>query len=197
MPERASREGGNMKNESGKVCPVELASSLDNKVRRWLQDPRKILAPYVTEGMTVLDVGCGPGFFSIEAAKLAGETGRVISADLQPGMLEIIGRKIKGTALERRITAVQCRPDHINVTDNVDFIIAFYMVHEVPDKAALFRQLRAILKKDGRLLLVEPKMFHVSKNEFDATLNLAAKAGFTITQGPKLLLSWSAILMAA
>ena len=185
-----------MKNESGKVCPVELASSLDNKVRRWLQDPRKILAPFITEGMTVLDVGCGPGFFSIEAAKLAGETGRVISADLQPGMLEIIGRKIRGTALEHRITTVQCRPDHINVSDNVDFIIAFYMVHEVPDKAALFRQLKALLKKDGRLLLVEPKMFHVSKSEFGATLDLAAKAGFTVTQGPKLILSWSVVLKA-
>lgn len=114
-----------MKNESGKVCPVELASSLDNKVRRWLQNPRKILAPFVTEGMTVLDVGCGPGFFSIEAAKLVGETGRVICADLQPGMLEIVGRKIKDTVLESRITTVQCRPDSINVSDTVDFIIAF------------------------------------------------------------------------
>ena len=185
-----------MNNERSKVCPVELASSLDNKVRRWLQDPHKILVPFVTEGMTVLDVGCGPGFFSIEAAKLVGETGRVICADLQPGMLEIVGRKIKGTVLESRMTTVQCRPDSINVSDTVDFIVAFYMVHEVPDKAALFRQLRTVLKKDGRFLLVEPKMFHVSKREFDTTLDLAAKAGFTVTQGPKLLLSWSAILMA-
>ena len=183
-----------MNNEHNRVCPVELASSLDSNARRWLQNPEKILAPFVTEGMKVLDVGCGPGFFSIELAKLVGVTGRVISADLQSGMLEELSRKIKGTMLEPRITPVQCQGDKINVTEDVDFILAFYMVHEVPDKAALFRQLRSVLKENGRVLLVEPKLFHVSKSEFESTLGLAEKAGFTITQGPKLLLSWSAVL---
>ncbi len=46
--------------ERNRVCPVELAGSLDNRFRRWLQNPRKILAPYVREGMKVLDIGCGP-----------------------------------------------------------------------------------------------------------------------------------------
>ncbi len=51
-----------------RVCPVALSGSLDNSIRRWLQNPKKILSPYIKEGMTVLDVGCGPGFFSIEMA---------------------------------------------------------------------------------------------------------------------------------
>jgi len=183
-----------MDNERNRVCPVGLASSLDNKVRRWLQNPHDILAPFVKEGMKVLDVGCGPGFFSIELAKLVGATGKVISADLQAGMLQELKLKIKGTVLEPRITAVQCESGKINVTDNVDFVLAFYMVHEVPDKAALFQQLRIVLKKNGKLLLVEPKLFHVSRPEFESTLAVAEKTGFTVSQGPKLLLSWSAIL---
>jgi 2-polyprenyl-3-methyl-5-hydroxy-6-metoxy-1,4-benzoquinol methylase len=52
-----------MESERNRVCPVELAHSLDNTLRRWLQNPQRILAPYIQEGMTVLDVGCGPGFF--------------------------------------------------------------------------------------------------------------------------------------
>jgi ubiquinone/menaquinone biosynthesis C-methylase UbiE len=184
----------NMDNERNRVCPVELASSLDSKVRRWLQNPNDILAPFVKEGMKVLDVGCGPGFFSIELAKLVGATGRVISADLQEGMLQELRRKIKGTILEPRITTVQCQRDKVNVSEDVDFILAFYMVHEVPDKASLFQQLRSVLKKNGRFLLVEPKLFHVSTEEFQSTLGVAEKAGFTVTQGPKLLLSWSAVL---
>jgi ubiquinone/menaquinone biosynthesis C-methylase UbiE len=183
-----------MDNERNRVCPVELAPSLDNKLRHWLQNPHNILAPFVQKGMTVLDVGCGPGFFSIEIAKLAGATGHVISADLQEGMLQELGRKIKGTALESRITTVQCQRDTINVSGEVDFILAFYMVHEVPDKAVLFQQLRAVLKKNGKLLLVEPKLFHVSREDFAATLGVAKSAGFTISRGPKLLLSWSAVL---
>jgi hypothetical protein len=59
-----------------RVCPVERAGSLDNRFRRLLQNPRKILGPYIEEGMTVLDLGCGPGFFSIEIAQMVGKSGR-------------------------------------------------------------------------------------------------------------------------
>ncbi len=183
-----------MNDERNRVCPVELASTLDSKVRRWFQNPHDILAPFVHVGMKVLDVGCGPGYFSIELAKLVGATGHVISADLQEGMLQKLSQKIKGTLLEPRITLVQCQQDHINVAEEVDFVLAFYMVHEVPDKAALFRQLRALLKKNGTMLLVEPKLFHVSRKDFEATLGVAVNAGFTVSEGPKLLFSWSAIL---
>jgi hypothetical protein len=48
-----------MSDRNKHVCPVELAGSLDNKIRRWLQNPQKILASYLKEGMTVLDIGCG------------------------------------------------------------------------------------------------------------------------------------------
>ena len=79
-----------MPDERNRICPVELAGSLDGKIRRWLQNPQRILAPFVKEGMTVLDVGCGPGFFSVELAKLVGRTGKVISVDLQQGMLDML-----------------------------------------------------------------------------------------------------------
>lgn len=183
-----------MNNNRNRVCPVELASSLDNKFRRWLQNPRTILELFVHEGMTVLDIGCGPGFFSVEMAILAGETGHVLSADLQEGMLAKLRQKIKGTNLEPRVTTILCQPDNINVSEKVDFILAFYMVHEVPDKAAFFNQLRVIMNKNGKFLIVEPKLFHVSRKDFESTLAIAKNAGFTINQGPKLLLSWSAVL---
>ncbi len=73
-----------MSKKPGHVCPVEIAGMLDGKLRRWVHNPVKILSPLITEGMTVLDVGCGPGFFSIEMARLVGADGSVIAADLQP-----------------------------------------------------------------------------------------------------------------
>ena len=72
-----------MNEQKTKVCPVELSGSLDNKLRRWLQNPNKLLAPYLKSGMKVLDMGCGPGFFSIEIAKMIGSDGKVFSVDLQ------------------------------------------------------------------------------------------------------------------
>ena len=71
-----------MMTEQIRVCPVALAASLDNKLRRWLQNPRKILESYVSDGILVLDVGCGPRFFSIELARLVGPDGRVIAPAL-------------------------------------------------------------------------------------------------------------------
>ncbi len=183
-----------MVEERNRVCPVELANSLDSKVRGWLQNPHKILSPYVKEGMKVLDIGCGPGFFSIESAKIVGNNGKVFSVDLQEGMLQKLRNKIKGTALEAIITPIKCERDQINVPEQVDFILAFYMVHEVPDKDIFFKTLKNLLKEEGEFLIVEPKLFHVSQKEFELTIRKAETAGFSITSGPKLPFSFSAIL---
>jgi ubiquinone/menaquinone biosynthesis C-methylase UbiE len=183
-----------MESDRNRVCPVELAGGLDNRVRRWLQDPERILAPYVKEGMKVLDLGCGPGFFSIAMARMVGKTGRVYSADLQEGMLQKVCDKIKGTELEERIQLVKCGNDSINMNEPVDFILAFYMVHEVPDKQSLFKQLKSILNGNGRFLLVEPKLFHVSRRAFAATSRIAEENGFEVLRGPRVLFSWTAIL---
>jgi ubiquinone/menaquinone biosynthesis C-methylase UbiE len=183
-----------MVQDKNRVCPVELANSLDNKIRRYLQNPQKILKPFINEGMKVLDIGCGPGYFSIELAKMIGNSGKVFAVDLQEGMLQKIRDKIKGTGLEERIILIKSEPDKFTVPEKVDFILAFYMVHEVPDKNRFFKDLKNILDDKGQFLLVEPKLFHVSKKEFSATLQIAEKAGFKINKGPKLLFSFSAVL---
>lgn len=180
-----------------RVCPVELSHSLDSFVRRLLQNPRKILSPYITQGMSVLDIGCGPGFFSIEIAKLVGATGKVFSADLQEGMLQRLRDKIKETEPEQRITLIKCDSDKINVPEMVDFILAFYVVHEVPDKNLFFKQLRNILNENGQFLLVEPTLFHVSRKEFEATTRIAEINRFKVYPGPRLRFSWSALLKNA
>jgi len=181
--------------ERNRVCPVELADSLDSRVRRWFQNPRKILGPFVSEGKVALDLGCGPGFFSVELARLVGPHGRVIAADLQQGMLDKLARKVEGTEYSPRIRLVKCDQSGLNIADKVDFILTFYMVHEVPDQPALFRQLFPLLNEKGRYLLVEPKLFHVSRGQFRDTLRHAQAAGFVSAPGPRLLLSWSAVLM--
>ncbi len=104
------------KEKDNKICPVERAGGLDNSIRKLLQNPQKILKPYINEGMTVLDLGCGPGFFSVEIAKLINDSGKVIAADLQEGMLEKVRQKIKGTALEPRITLHKCQEESIDLT---------------------------------------------------------------------------------
>ena len=185
-----------MKEERNRVCPVELAGSLDNRFRRLLQNPYKILSPYVKEGMIVLDIGCGPGYFSIEMANLVGKNGKVIAADLQEGMLWKVNDKIKGTELEKIIQLHKTEKDKINVLQKVDFILVFYMLHEVPGKENFFKELKNILSENGKLLIVEPP-FHVSKKAFESTMNLAKNIGFAINPGFKLSMGRFAVLTHA
>ncbi len=179
--------------KSNRVCRVENAGSLDNRIQRWFQSPRKIMGPYIEEGMTVLDLGCGPGLFSIDMAQMVGSSGRVIAADLQEGMLQKLKEKISGTELEERITLHKCEQDKIGVSETVDFVLLFYVVHEVPNKDALFTELATILKPEGQVLMVEPPV-HVSKKAFEETIQKGQNAGLKIVSRPKVLFSKAAIL---
>ncbi len=183
-----------MSKSKNRVCPVVLACGLDNGIRRWLQNPRKILEPYVQEGMTVLDLGCGPGSFSIDLARMVGPSGRIIAADLQNGMLERIRGKIRGTELEKRIVLHRCKEESIGVSEPVDFVLAFYMIHEVPEMRKFFEEIHSILKPGGKFLIVEPKLLHVSGSEFQATIAKAEAVGFTAIEQPRILFSHSMVL---
>ncbi|MEE9555752.1 MAG: class I SAM-dependent methyltransferase [Candidatus Adiutricales bacterium] len=176
--------------------PVEKADHLDTRFRRWLQNPRKILSPYIEEGMTVLDLGCGPGFFSIDIAQLVGKSGRVIAADLQEEMLQKLRDKIQGTKFEERITLHKSQKNRIDLSENVDFVLAFYMVHEVSNQEEFFNEIGSILKPNGQVLVVEPP-FHVSKTAFEETIGKAGNAGFEPVERPKVFLSKAVILKKA
>ena len=182
-----------MSDRNNRICPVEKADSLDTRIRRWLQNPKKILRPYIEEGMTVLDFGCGPGFFSVDLAQMVGNSGRVIAADLQEGMLHKLRDKIKGTELENRITLHKCEENKIGISENVDFVLAFYIVHEVVNKDSLFTEIETILKPNGQVLIVEPP-FHVSKNAFEETIEKVKAAGFTEVKRPKVLFNKAVVL---
>lgn len=73
-----------MTRKQHEICPAERAGTLENPRRKFLQNPYKILKPYITTDTIVLDIGCGPDFFTIEIAKmLEGGKGKVIAADVQ------------------------------------------------------------------------------------------------------------------
>ncbi|HUX56397.1 MAG TPA: class I SAM-dependent methyltransferase [Bacteroidales bacterium] len=176
-----------------RVCPVERAGGLDNSLRRLFQNPKRILKPYINSGMTVLDLGCGPGFFSIEIAKMMNGSGKVIAADLQEGMLEKVYKKIVGTDLEQSVKLHKCGDEKIGLTEKVDFVLAFYMIHEVSSQESLFRELKTILKPGGIVYIVEPS-FHVSKKAFDDMVNMIKIIGYEIINRPKMLFGRTLIL---
>ncbi|HEX2966015.1 MAG TPA: class I SAM-dependent methyltransferase [Syntrophorhabdaceae bacterium] len=182
-----------MATEKNRVCPAILAGGLDNSIRRWLQDPRKILQPYVTKGMKVLDIGCGPGFFSIELAQMVGKSGKVVALDLQEGMLRKLSDKIRGTELEERITLHKCEKNSFGLSELFDFALAFYMVHEIPDQERFLNDVKSVLKPNGQILIVEPPL-HASKKGFEQTIRKAHDIGFIVAERPKMFLNKAVVL---
>jgi ubiquinone/menaquinone biosynthesis C-methylase UbiE len=161
-----------------------------------VHNPKKMLGAYVRPGMTVMDVGCGMGVFSIGMARLVGAEGRVLAVDLQEPMLRVLRRRAERAGVSERIETVLCGADDLGVSAVVDFVLAFYMVHETPDVRAFLRQLRARLKPEGRLLVAEPT-FHVSETLFQETLEAAADAGLAALDRPKIRMSRSALFGVA
>ena len=111
--------------------PLEKASALDSRLRLFLQNPRKILKKYIRSGMTVLDLGCGTGYFTLEIAKLLDNNGKVIASDAQNGMLEFLQKKLHNNLLQRYIEIHKSKDNSLCLTEKVDFILAFYSFHEM------------------------------------------------------------------
>jgi ubiquinone/menaquinone biosynthesis C-methylase UbiE len=184
---------GKLRQVNNHVCPWWLCRSFDNPLRRIFHDPEHLLAPHVKPGMTTIDIGCGMGYFTLELARLVGPGGRVIAVDLQERMLAALGSRALRAGLAERIVLHRCRPDALGVEGQADFALAFWMVHEVPDKARFFQEIIAFLKPGGRLLLVEPK-YHVTKKSLDRTLAVCRQTGFSVLETPAVALS-RAVLM--
>jgi len=182
-----------MHNSSYRIFPVEKAGVLQGWLRKIFQNPVKILKPYIREGMTVLDMGCGPGFFAVPAAEMVGESGKVIAADLQQGMLDKLREKIKHLDVRNRILLHKCPENSIGVAEKVDLFLAFQVVHEVMDPESFFKEVKSMLKPGGVLYIIEPS-FVVSRKDFKKTLALAGKIGFISVGTPKIFMGRSAVL---
>ncbi len=172
------------------VCPWWLAQALDNPIRRLIHSPDKILGEYIEPGQTVLDLGCGSGTFTIAMARMVVEAGRVIAVDVQEEMLQMVRQKAVKEGLTCRIITHQSEPDRIGISDRVDFALAFYMIHEVPDVDAFLMEVASLLKPSGKLLIAEPLM-HVSESSFKKTVDAARLAGLKPVSEPKIRFSRS------
>lgn len=178
------------------VCPWWMGWFLASPIRRLVHNPRTILAPYIRPGMTVMDLGPGMATFTLDLARFVGPTGRVIAADVQTRMLEQVKKRAAKAGLLDRIETRLVGDDDSwagDLAGKVDFALAFYLVHEVPDAREFFTLVRSTLAPGGRFLVVEPKM-HVSARAYAATVETARQTGFAIVDYPKVPRSRAALL---
>lgn len=182
---------------SHRVCPWWIGYFLATPLRRLLQNPRRILKPWVSEGALVIEPGPGMGFFTLELARLVGSGGRVAALDIQPKMLNVLKRRARRAGLLDRIDARLIGPDRLELADlkgKADLVFAFAVVHELPSAEGFLREAHEVLKAGGKLLISEPHP-RVSKEDFDTTVRLAEAAGFHEKARPQIPRSLSVLMV--
>ncbi len=179
------------------VCPWWFGTLLASRVRKLVQDPARILAPFVKPGATVLEPGPGMGFFTVELARLVGPQGKVVAVDLQQPMLDGVRARAEQATVAGPLVLRRVEPASLGVPDlagQVDFALLFWMLHEVPDPAHFLGELAQALKVGGRILFCEPKG-HVSGQAFEKSLQLAGTVGLRVESRPSIRLSRAALLV--
>lgn len=178
------------------LCPAWLSFTLTNVFRRMAHDPARILGPFVREGGTVLDIGCGPGFFTVPMARLVGARGLVVAVDIQPKMLEKARRRAERAGVVGRVRLHLAGKDSLGLKEKVDFALAFWMAHEVDDLRRFFGEVLEAMKPGGLLLLVEP-LRHVGPRRYEEIVAAAVSAGFEAGEAVAVRLSRAVVLRPA
>lgn len=169
------------------TCPRWLCFSFDNPIRTRIQDPASILAPFVKPGDRVLDIGPGRGYFTLPMSKAVGDRGLVVALDVQKKMLEALDERGREAGLAN-ILLRSYDGASFGLRGKFDFVLMFWMFHEVKDKPRFLKELLSVCKPETRLLMVEP-IGHVAKGRFAESTAMFAASGFKPEGSVKVRLS--------
>jgi len=140
----------------GGPFPAKDALALLNPLRARIQPVESMLHTFrVAEGHTVLELGPGPGYFTIGASRVVGPTGRVICVDVQPAMLSILRQRLLDAAIgNARLIAGDAVK--LPLADGcVDEAFLVTVLGEIPDRPRALAELRRVLKAGGVLSVME------------------------------------------
>lgn len=120
------------------------------------ENPEEMLEQLdVKPGMTVCDMGCGDGYYTIELAKRVGPTGKVIAVDIQPEMLQELSRRCERGNLKNVDMVLGLPHDPKLPIGQVDLILMVDVYHEFSNPVEMLNAMRQSLKPNGRIALVE------------------------------------------
>ena len=105
--------------------------------------------------MTVADVGCGTGYLSVPLAALTGEEGKVIALDISEEMLDELKAKIDRWNIKNIETHLSEENRFLIAAASVDFVLLSMLIHELEDAGLFFREIKRIMKKGGRIGIIE------------------------------------------
>ena len=161
-------------------CPASLAWLVNNPVRRRYMRP--ILDRVgIQPGERVLELGPGPGAFTVEAARRVGAEGRLIAVDIQPEMIAQVEKRVREAGLINVETHV-ADAYHLPLDDaSVDRAFLVTVLPEIPDQARTLAELYRVIRPRGVLSITEDFTDPDYPFAFE-TIRRVEAAGFSLEQ---------------
>jgi len=135
----------------------------------------------IRPGERVLELGTGPGAFSIEAARRTEPGGSLIAIDVQPRMVAAVERKVQAAGLSNVQTHVANAYDLPLDDASVDRAFLITVLPEIPDRQRALRELSRVLKPGGTLSIAE-EFLSPSYPLARTVIRWAESAGLVLTE---------------
>lgn len=166
---------------------------LDNLLRKLFTNRMEIVKnANIKKGHIILEVGCGPGFFTEVISDVIGGKGRVYALDVQEQMIEKIKKKIENGKIRKNAHTMVSNASKINLPSNsVDVVFVTYAFEELNKKEKSIEEFYRICKHKGHLTFREHK-FLVKKPEIKEWLNIFIDKGFKLVSKGETFFSYYA-----
>ncbi len=131
----------------------QQADKLDSPERHKMLPAKDILQRSgVTEGMLAAEIGCGAGFFTIPAAEILGDEGKIYAFDIEKVMLTYLRMKID----KPNIVPIQISGNKLPLKDKLlDFVLAAFVLHEAEEFSPLLKETLRVVKNSGIITIIE------------------------------------------
>ena len=136
-----------------------------SKERRSYQNPLKISrAIGVRKGMTVVDLGCGPGYFTLPLASLVGPLGLVYAVESNPTMITYLRANMrKSSANTKAIKIIRADVSKTRIpAASADMVLFARLLHDITDKKAFLREVGRICKPGGKVIDLDWKKIRMN-----------------------------------
>jgi ubiquinone/menaquinone biosynthesis C-methylase UbiE len=164
----------------GDPCPYALAWLVDNPIRRRYMG--SVLDRVgIQPGERVLELGPGPGAFTVGAARRTEPDGKLVAVDIQPKMIADVERKARAAGLSNVETHVASAYDLPLEDESMDRAFLVTVLPEIPDRQWALAELHRVLKPDGVLSITE-EFLDPDYPLARTTIRWAEKAGFELAE---------------
>jgi ubiquinone/menaquinone biosynthesis C-methylase UbiE len=156
-------------------------------IRRWHHPQLNLESIGLRSGMVFMDVGCGDGFFTIPAARLVGEKGKVYAVDVSTSAINRLKREAAEKGLKNVTAKVGASEETVFCNECADIVFYSIVLHDFRDPAKVLQNAKKMIKPAGTLVNLDwkkkpmpfgpPMQIRFSEEQ---AANLIKQAGFTI-----------------